>query len=622
MDQRQFFKEIGALTKSERYDDALAGLRDRLRRHELDDEGVERAGRLCRSLFAASGRRASRVLVLGQCTTTWVCNALTAAAWAAGTALDVVEGAYDNVLQQLLSAETSSERPDLVVLLPWNQRLLSGGSGRTVAERVEDECVFWRQAWALSTARFGTRIVQVGYDWITPGAFGYLIGGKGEGDVALVRATNLALSQATPAGAVFLDLEQVSGVMGREQFYDPRRFHWTKQPFSEAGAVCLAHHIAAAIRAVITGPKKVLVLDLDNTLWGGVVGDAGPLGVAVGDGVDGEAFRAFQAHVKKLTERGVLLAACSKNNDADAREPFLQNPNMVLSLDDFAHFEASWDPKAAGLRRIAKSLQLGLDSFVFFDDNPAEREHIRQALPEVEVVEVPDDPAEFGRTLDAGLWFETADLTGEDRVRAQQYRSAIQRRDAEASFDSLDAYLHSLAMVAEVQSIGEADLERVVQLIGKTNQFNLTTRRHSLAAVRELLGRPGAIGLALRLADRFGDHGLVSVLLAAPDLSLPESRRLTIDTWLMSCRVINRTAEEFLFNTLVEEALGQGVESLAGLYIPTAKNVLVKDLYPRLGFAERAASGGAGVWYDLNLRTSAPARTFVQSRRTPQGIVA
>src|SRR5262249_9586515 len=202
-------------------------------------------------------------------------------------------------------------------------------------------------------------------------------------------------------------------------------------------------------------------LDLDNTLWGGVVGETGPLGIRLGDGPDGEAYTAFQKHVKRLTERGVVLAVCSKNNDADAREPFEKNSQMVLSLDDFAQFEASWDPKATAIRRISKSLQLGLDSFVFFDDNPAEQEHIRQALPEVTVVPVPEDPAEYIRTLDAGLWFEAVELTEEDRVRAEQYRVERRRRDTEAQFDSLDDYLASLEMVGDLRQIDEFDMDRV-----------------------------------------------------------------------------------------------------------------------------------------------------------------
>lgn len=612
IDQRTFFKTISALSKESRAAEALQLLRDAIRRRQLDAEGMDKAGRCCPALFAATGEKISgRVLVLGQCTTTWVSTALASVAWGDGRAVEVVDGAYDNVLQELIGATARTERPDVVVLLPWNQRLLSDRPRRSRADRVAAEGAFWRQAWAIVEERLTARIIQVGYDWISPGPYGYGLGSKGDGDVALVRAVNAELRESLPAGAMFTDLEQISGEVGRQRFYDLRRYYWTKQPFSESGALRLAEHVWGGIRAATTGPKKVLVVDLDNTLWGGVVGETGPLGITLGESPDGEAFRAFQGHVKRLSERGVVLAVSSKNNDADAREPFEKNPNMVLSLDDFAHFEANWEPKATAVRRIAQTLQLGLDSFVFVDDNPAEREHIRQALPEVSVVDLPEDPAEYIQALDAGLWFEAVDLTDEDRIRAEQYRTERRRRDLETTFESLDSYLASLDMIADVRTIDDADMDRVVQLIGKTNQFNLTTRRHGPAAVRQMLGAPDTIGLTLRLVDRFGDYGLVSVLIAMADPS-GERGTLLIDTWLMSCRVISRTVEEFFFNALIDRARRSGVERLVGVYQPSSKNALVKDLYERMGFTRRGTTE-SGVEYHLEMTQAAALKTFVQS---------
>jgi FkbH-like protein len=622
VEQRVLFSEVKRLAQAGNADDALRMLRDSVRRGQLDAAGIEKAGRLCQTLLPVSTEKiGSRILMLGQCTTTWLTATTTAIAWGDGTALSVSEGAYDSVLQELLQLDVTSGRPNVVVLLPWQQRLLFNGSMLSARERVDAECAFWHQAWTLITERLTARILQVGYDSMSPGAQGYMLGARTGGDLAMIRAVNQELRDSLPSGAVFVDLEHVSGEIGRERFYDPRRYFWTKQPFSEDGTVRLARHISAGIRAQITGPKKVLVLDLDNTLWGGVVGETGPLGIRLGDGPDGEAFSAFQKHLKRLSERGIVLAACSKNNDADAREPFEKNPNMVLSLDDFAQFEASWDPKAIAIRRIAKALELGLDSFVFFDDNPAEQEHVRQALPEVMVVDVPDDPAEYIRTLDAGLWFEAVDLTDEDRARAKHYRAARRRRDTEVQFESIDSYLESLEMVADLRSIDEPDMDRVVQLIGKTNQFNLTTRRHGPDQVRRMLTDPTSIGLTLRVADRFGDYGLVSVLIAVADPDATTS--LVIDTWLMSCRVISRTVEEFLFNALVEAARSRGIESLVGVYAPTAKNALVKDLFERLGFTRLKDAHGDSVTYRLNIAAAVPVKSFVQNKDAVlQGSVA
>jgi FkbH-like protein len=612
---RALFKQVYDLRKQSQPGEALRLLRDALRRGQLEPEGVEKAGRIVRAAAAGSADEGViPVLLLGQCTTSWLANVLTAVAWGHGVAVSVTEGTYDNVAQELLTAEGPAGSSAVVVLVPWNQRLLFGGSDREPQVRVEQECDFWRQVWGLVKGRLGARILQVGYDWMGPGARGYCFGGKADGDVALVRRVNEALRQDLPAGAYFADLEQISGVMGRERFYDPRRYFWTKQPFSEVGAVRLAEHLWAGVRALVSGPKKVLVLDLDNTLWGGIVGETGPTGIRITEGTDGEAFCAFQKYVKELGERGVLLAICSKNNPADARGAFEQNTGMVLTLDDFAHFDASWDPKAMGLGRIAKVLQLGLDDFVFFDDNPAEREHIRRALPQVGVVEVPEDPSGFIPALEAGLWFEAIGLTKEDRQRASQYRMERQRREVESSFTSMDDYLASLHMVAEVRPIDEEDLDRVVQLIGKTNQFNLTTRRHSAEQVRHLVSRPETIGRTVRMTDRFGDYGLVSVMLAVADLDQdPAAGRgtLRIDTWLMSCRVIGRTVEQFFFNVLADEARRR-VGRLVGHYIPTPKNGLVKDLYDRLGFARRDCEEGGTVAYELDLAAAVRAKTFVR----------
>ena len=439
MDQQTVFRDVAALTSANQAAQALTVLGDAIRRGRLDADGMDKAGRRCKGLFEQAGLKKSRVLMLGQCTTTWLASALTAHAWGESRALDVQEGGYDNVLQDLLTAPFAPGDVDVVVLLPWNQRLLS--THGSPHDRVAEQCDFWRQAWRLIESRLAARIVQVGYDWMTPGAMGYNLAGKDDSDVGLIRAVNRELRNALPPGAFMVDLEQVSADLGRDRFYDARRYYWTKQPFSEPGTLRLAQHIWAGVRAQTTGPKKVVVVDLDNTLWGGVVGETGPLGITLGDGPAGEAFTAFQKYLKRLSQRGIVLAVCSKNNDADAREPFEKNSNMILTLDDFAQFEATWDAKAGVIRRIASTLQLGLDSFVFVDDNPAEREQVRQSIPELSVVELPEDPADFVRAVDAGLWFEAVDVTHEDRIRAQQYRVERQRRDLEGAFESLDDYL-------------------------------------------------------------------------------------------------------------------------------------------------------------------------------------
>jgi FkbH-like protein len=608
------FKEVSGLAKEGKSTEALSLLRSALRRGFFDAEATEKAGRTIAKLRvdAVEDPGMIRSLILGQCTTTWLATTLTALAWANGVSLSVCEGEYDNVLQELIVRADAEPRPSAVILLPWTQRLVFDATNRSAESRISDELNLWKQAWDIAHKRMGARILQVGYDWVIPGALGHHLGGAADGDIGIIRRMNEALRSALPPSAYFLDLDQVSGTMGRESFYDPRRYFWTKQPFSEAGAFLLAKHLWAGLRSLIVGPKKVLVVDLDNTLWGGVVGETGPLDVSLGETPDGEAYRDFQRYVKELGQRGVVLAISSKNNESDALGPFSQNPQMVLRTTDFAAIEANWDPKDIALRRIAGALNLGLDSFVFFDDNPAERELIRQSLPEVEVVEVPTDPAEYTRALQATLCFEAVALLDADRQRSLQYQQERERRGSQQSFASIEDYLRSLEMHGIVEPVNDSNLQRVGQLLAKTNQFNLTTRRHSAEDVLRMLSVPDAIGFTLTLVDRFGDHGLVSVLLGVPDASETE-KTLKIDTWLMSCRVIGRTAEDFFFHALVQRAQELGYSAIVGEYLPTKKNELVSGLYERLGFTHAATEGDGSVFYRLAIRQPPEINTFVKS---------
>jgi FkbH-like protein len=601
------FKSAKTLHDQGKTTEALAGLRDALRRDQLDPAETERAGRLIARFFAASGQKTVRVALLGQCTTSWLLASLTATAWGQGMALTITEGGYDTILQDLVALTPGSQAPEVIILLPWSARLLA--SKGAAEDRIGQEVDFWSQTRQLASSRLGARLVQVGYDWVIPGPLGYCMAGQPGGSLDLVRCVNAGLRAGLPADAFFVDLEAVSGTMGRASFYDMRRYYWTKQPFSEPGTKLLAEHLAAGIRAVTTGPKKVLALDLDNTVWGGVVGEVGPHGIALGESADGEAFRALQAHAKGLAERGIVLTAVSKNNTEDAREPFQTNSDMILKLDDFGAWEVNWEPKGRTLARAAETLNLGIDSFVFVDDNPAEREQVRQAQPEVLVVEIPEEPAEYVRALQAGLWFEATSLTSEDRERSTQYVTEKKRRELQQSFTSMDDYLRSLEMIGEIKPIDDADLLRVVQLFAKTNQFNLTTRRHSREDVLALTAQRRSVHMTLRVRDRFGDHGLIGLLVGVA--AEQDAQALRIDSWLMSCRVIGRTVEEFCFQETARSARQLGYRQLIGEYIPTKKNALVATLYERLGFRKQQTVDDGTVLYTFDLIQDNTPTTFV-----------
>ncbi len=539
--------------------------------------------------FLAKLEQGTRVLVLGQCSLERLVVPFLCEGLRRGLVLNVQLGQFDNVLQDLLTLQP--EPGSVVVLVPWHDRLLAPDE-RTAEQRIEQEMVLWQSVFGV-VEKAGLKLVMVGYDWVRPGPEGHLGGGA----KSLVQALNSRLRERLPTGSFFLDLELVSGGPGRDQFYDSRSQAWFSQPFSEKGLGIFARHLVAAVRALTVGPKKVLVLDLDNTLWGGEVGELGAAAIRL-SGAEGKAFLAFQTHLLQLKKRGVILAVCSKNDPEVARSAFRENKDLYLSLEDFAGFEASWEPKVDGLTRLAQQLRLNLDSFVFFDDDARERGQIRHRLPQVEVVEVTGDPTDYITDLEAGLWFQAASLTAEDLERSDQYQAEQSREEAKSAVMDLGDYLKFLDMTASLEPVNGSNLERVVQLLAKTNQFNLTTRRYGAAEVERLAALPGAYMKALRLQDRFGAMGLVAVLMA-----VPEKDALRIDVWLMSCRVLARTVEHFFFADLVEFARANGVAKLVGEYLPTPKNTPVAQLLESLGFSPQGV---------LNLEGYEPQVSFVR----------
>lgn len=579
---------------------ALQELTEAIRRSELDSLQLERAGALARKLIDPAAVKSYRIAVLGECTTQWLTNTLVGVALGERKQLCVYEGEYDNVVQEVRGDALREFNPNVVVLLPWFKPTAELG---LLSERGEH----WHAVQRAVVDRLGAAIVQIGFDWIDPGPEGYQLATGPGGRVTALRRANELLREGLPAGSYFVDLPAVSGDLGRRAFYDPRRYNWTRQPFSEAGIEWLASHVWAGVRALVTGPKKILALDLDNTLWGGVVGEVGPDGIDAGESTAGEGHRALQRYAKKLRSRGILLTVASKNNESDAKAPFSSNTDMELALEDFASFDANWQPKSESLLRAAQQLKLGSDSVVFFDDNPTEREEVRQRAVEVCVSAAAADPAEYTRILTRELWFEAAALTAEDAARAEQYRVEAQREGHKGEHGSLEDYLASLALRADVRDVDEADMKRVVQLIGKTNQFNVTTPRYSRAELESILAEPGAFGLTLRLRDRFGDYGLILLTIGRPS----ERATLEIDTFLMSCRAIARSVEEFAWGKVIERAQRLGYERIVACYRKTAKNELVADLFSRLGL-EPLGGDEHEQRYQLLLASASPPTTFVR----------
>jgi FkbH-like protein len=522
-----------------------------------------------------------RLAVLGSSTTAQLPPLLTLHALAAGMALETYEAPFGSYRQEILDTKSGlyAFKPQAVLLFV-NYRDAEGGPPEAEADR-------WAGLWDLLRERAGCAVLMNTFDVPAERPGGNLEASLPESRLARLRRLNVLLAERAAGGAALLvDCDHLSGVVGKERWHDARFWHHAQQAIAPAVLPRYAAEAAAVLAAAFGRARKCLVLDLDNTLWGGVAGDDGAAALEIGETPRGEAFVAFQRYVQALGRRGVLLAVCSKNDAGNAREPFEKRPEMVLRLEDFSAFVANWEDKATGLRAIARKLNIGLDALVFADDSAGERELVRRFCPEVAVVDLPEDPADFVQALDSRRLFETAAVSSEDRGRAAHFAAEAERAALQERAPDLGSFLRGLEMRAEAGPFLEADVARVTQLVNKTNQFNLTTRRTTEAEVRALLADPAAWTLSVRLADRLGDYGLISAVVARR-----RGDDLEIETWLMSCRVLGREVEKLVFNKLVEAARAAGAKAVVGRYLPTAKNALVKDLLAGFGFTPEA--GGA-----------------------------
>lgn len=542
-------------------------------------------------------RRTVRLALVGSTTTTQFVPMLWLAAGRLGIAIEIYESRYGQYRQDILDPNSEMHKfsPDFVLLAVHEGDLLLPEYSATPQEDVEAEVRRWTTLWKTVAERSKARVIQFNFALPYETSMGHLGVRLPGSRYAMTQTLNTRLGQEAGSGASIVDCERLSALFGKKNWLDPRYWYLAKQAVALNALPLLARHTAAVIAADVGLSRKCLVLDLDDTLWGGIIGEEGLAGIKLGNGVDGEAFVAFQEYILKLKNKGVILAVCSKNNDADAREPFEKHPEMRIKLEDIAVFVANWRPKPENIRAIAKTLDIGLDTLVYVDDNPVERAAVRQLVPEVDVVPLPPDPAQFTRALSEYLLFETSWFTLEDAKRNQQYQARARIMEMETSAGSIEDFYRSLQMQAVVAPFDEFHLPRIAQLIGKTNQFNLTTRRHGVARLRAFMNDPNCAHSFLRLRDRFSDHGLVSLMIA-----LRRGKELDIDTWLMSCRVIGRTVEATMLAHLCRWAEKLGCEVIRGTYIPTAQNEMVKDIYGKYGFERVGVDGARETWlYDL-----------------------
>jgi FkbH-like protein len=553
-----------------------------------------------------------RLGILSNSTTDLLVPALVASAARYGFDLECAVAGYGQAVQAALEpgSEIRTSKPDAVLIaLDYRAYPLISQPGNIASAEMALEAAVGQLEAIRAAVHSGGSAICIVQNLAAPveAVFGSL-------DKLLPGALRCSVENlnsritASIAGTrdILFDVAGLASMVGLANWHSPAQWNLAKLPFSSVYTPLYAEHLVRTIAALRGKSRRCLVLDLDNTIWGGVIGDDGLEGIQLAQGdATGEAYLNLQRYVLTLRERGVVLAVSSKNQDSVARRPFREHPEMLLRENHIAVFQANWNDKASNIKAIAEELSLGLESLVLLDDNPVERAFVRRLLPQVAVPELPDDPAFYVRTLSAAGYFESVGFSDEDLKRADFYQDNARRVALQNQFANLDSYLESLDMVITFQPFDEIGRARIAQLINKSNQFNLTTRRYTEAEVAAMEGDPDTFTLQVRLTDRFGDNGMISVVICR------KSGRdaWEIDTWLMSCRVLSRRVEDAVLQEVLAAAESVGIRKLIGKYIPTERNQIVEHHYPRLGFVESSRQPDGTTIWELEV-ASAPVDTL------------
>ena len=606
--EQQSSPHLDPIRGSRSANEALAGLRSTAQPTARFPQQATWAKRLARVAPDLTSLRPLRVAVLGGGTLDHFAQVLRFWLAVEGFRADIYLAPYGAFRQEILNAESGlyAFQPEIVWLFATGRdAAFDVGPGASPIDSdaaVNAAASEWRSLWRHLSSNGCLSIIQNNFDAPSVRAFGQLDGTLPSSRATLIRRLNLALTEAAgESGVSIFDLEFAASLFGLARWHEDRQWYRSKQPFAPDAFGSVGFQAARFLGAMKGGAKKCVVLDLDNVLWGGVVGDDGVSGIKLGNDPEGEPFVAFQAYLRTLMDRGILLAVCSKNEDAVAREPFLAHPAMRLRLEDIVVFRANWLSKVDNLREIANALNIGLDSLVFVDDNPLERELVRTHLSEVAVPEMSADPADYVAILSAGRYFESISFSKEDSARTRSYVDNAKREALRAEATDISSFLQDLDMEAECGPVNALRLPRMAQLLARTNQFHPTTTRHTEAEVAAFAADANAWVRWFSLRDRLGDHGLVSVVILVRELDA-----LRIDTWAMSCRVFSRGLEELAFLEMVQAAKGAGVRYLIGRYSPTPKNRPVADLFPRMGFTTDGGDDSGTRWI-LDLSATVPA---------------
>jgi FkbH-like protein len=571
---------------------------------------------LKKELLGQANLMPTRIAILGGSTTTEVKSMLELFLLAHGIQPTFYESGYNRYSEDILFENPNffNFKPDVVFIhTTWHNvsqfpELME--TEEEVEQRLIREAARFESIWEKIHSVLGAVIIQNNFDLPCIRPLGNLEAFEPSGRVNFLMRLNAEFASYARNHSRFLinDILYLSAQVGLDAWHGHTYWYNFHMAVSPMATVALAQNVAGIVKSVYGRSKKCLVLDLDNTLWGGVIGDDGVKNLILGrDHPVGEAFLDFQQYVKDLRRRGVILAVCSKNDSENAKEGF-SHPDSILKLDDFGVFKANWKPKPTNIREIAAELNIGLDSIVFVDDNPAERALVAEQLPEVASPEVGSNVARFAEVLESERYFEVHKVLQDDLDRSAYYNSNAQRSAYQFGFSDYGEFLASLEMTAEIAPFSPVYLERIAQLINKTNQFNLTTKRYTSGEIEDVPRDLSFVTLYGRLADRFGDNGLVSVVIGHVVAETVE-----LDIWLMSCRVLGREMELAMFDALVEQCQARGISRIVGVYIPSRKNSMVAGHYLSLGFtAIEGCSESRQLWHYEVRESYAPKTRYIR----------
>lgn len=541
---------------------------------------------------ACNGAKAS-ICIMGDVATQFLAQSVKGYGYECNLNLNVVDIDYNQIDMQTMDSDSElyTSKSDYILIYMSAEKLYEKFCHTDISLRdkfAEIQIEYIKEVHNRINSNVNSKILQFNFIEINDGVFGSYSNKVPVSFVFQIKKLNYLLNEyaATAKNVFIVDLSSLAVKYGYDFILNEKYFYSAKMALSIEILPYTAKAVVDVIKAISGSIKKCVILDLDNTLWGGVIGDDGLGGIQIGELGAGHAFSDFQAYFLELKKRGIILAVCSKNNEDTAKEPFNSHPEMVLRLSDIAVFVANWEDKASNIKYIKETLNLGYDSFVFIDDNPFERNLVKSVLPDVTVPDMPEDPALYLSYIRSLNLFETASYSSEDIGRTEQYQAEIGRKSLEASYSNIDDYLKSLEMQAEAKVFDEFHYSRIAQLTQRSNQFNLRTIRYTEADIEKISKDDNYLTIYFTLKDKFGDHGLISVVI----MKKVDNETLFIDTWLMSCRVLKRGMEEFIVNTIIDTARKNGYKTVQGEYIKTPKNTMVEKIYEKLGFKDNGSN--------------------------------